>query len=179
MKIHVGSLNPTKIQAVKNLLENHPQFGETEIVGVDAQVEEFGHPKTMGEVIKGAKDRAKSVFDGSDLSIGIESGLFVVPDAKSGYIEVTVCTIFNGEDFFLGFGPAFEWPPKVLELILKGQDGSQAYKTLGLTTHSKLGVENGIIYDLTLGKMDRTKLNEASIIMALVHLERADLYKSS
>ena len=176
MLVHVGSKNPTKINGVKNILSKSDEFKDAEIVGVDANVEEFGHPKTLEETITGAKERAEKVFDGSDLGVGIESGLALFPETKSGYMETTVCAIYDGKQYHLGVAPAFEWPKSMLELILSGQDGSQAFKSLGLTTQQKIGAENGIIYELTNGKIDRTKLNELAVIMALIHLENTQLY---
>lgn len=176
MLIHVGSKNPTKINGVKNILAKSEEYKDAEIVGIDAKVEEFGHPKTLEETITGAKERAKNVFNGAKLGFGIESGLFPVESAKSGYLETTVCAIYDGEQFHLGIAPAFEWPKGMTELILAGQDGSQAFKAMGLTSHEKIGTAKGAIFELTQGKIDRTKLNELAVTMSLIHLENPDLY---
>jgi inosine/xanthosine triphosphatase len=176
MKIHVGSKNPTKLQAVKNLLNNHAIFGISEIIAIDPQVEEFGHPKTLDETIAGAKKRAKSVFDGSELSVGIESGLFEVKDAKTGYMETTICALYDGSTFHIGMGPSFEWPKEMIKLILSGKDGSQAFKALGLTSHDKIGTSHGGIHVLTHAKVNRTELNELALQMALIHIENRKLY---
>lgn len=64
----------------------------------------------------------------------------------------------------------------MVELILKGYDGSQAFKQLGLTDHQKIGTAEGGIHVLTHGKINRTKLNELAVTMALIHLENPDHY---
>jgi non-canonical (house-cleaning) NTP pyrophosphatase len=102
--------------------------------------------------------------------------MFKAPDTKSGYFETTVCAIFDGERYHMGLAPSFEWPKAMVELILQGYDGSQAFKRLGYTDHHKIGTAEGVIYTLTHGKIDRTKLNELAIMMALIHLENPELY---
>ncbi len=176
MKIHVGSKNPTKIAGVENIVRKSEMFKDAEVIGIDANVEEFGHPKTLDETIQGAKDRALAVFEGADYSVGIESGLFGVEGTKSGYLEIAVCVIYDGKNYHIGTGPSFEWPKKMVNLILSGQDGSQAFKALGLTEHEKIGNAEGGIYVLTLGKLNRTNLNELAFATALLQLENPNFY---
>jgi len=176
MIINVGSQNQTKIAGVKNLVTGHPLFKNAVVSGVVIQIEEFGHPKSLEEAIKGAMDRAYASLQDGDYSFGIESGLMAVPSTKSGYMETTVCAIYDGAEYHLGIGPAFEWPKKMLDLILSGQDGSQAFKQIGLTSDEKIGTQNGGIHVLTKGKINRTKLNELAVMMALIHLENKPHY---
>jgi inosine/xanthosine triphosphatase len=176
MKVNVGSQNPTKINSVKNLVVGHSLFKDAVVTGVNIEIEEFGHPKSLEETVKGAMDRAKASIQEADYGFGIESGLVAVPYTKSGYMETTVCAIYDGENYHLGVGPAFEWPKEMLDLILSGKDGSQAFKQIGLTTDEKVGTQNGGIHVLTNGKINRTKLNELSVMMALIHLENKKYY---
>ena len=176
MIIHIGSKNPTKIQAAENIIKSHELFPNATIKGMDANVEEFGHPKTLKETIKGAKDRAKAVFEGCNFSVGLESGMFTSEDAKSGYFETTACAIYDGKTYHLGLAPSFEWPREMVKLILAGKDGSQAFKEIGLTSEEKIGATQGGLYVLTHGKTNRTKMNELAIMMALIHLENPGHY---
>lgn len=176
MKIHVGSKNPTKIEGVNNVVSNSELLNGAIVIGVDANVEEFGHPKSLDETIIGAKNRALAVFEGSDLSVGLESGLFPSDKTKSGYFETTVCVIYDGKNYHMGLAPSFEWPAEMVKLILNGQDGSQAFKTIGLTEHQKIGVAEGGISILTKGKINRVKLNELAFMMSLIHLENPKHY---
>jgi len=64
----------------------------------------------------------------------------------------------------------------MVKLILDGLDGSQAFKELGLTDHSKIGTAEGAIYILTHGKVNRTQLNELAFTMALLQLENPAHY---
>ena len=174
--IHVGSMNQTKIQATQNILLKSSIFEGAEVVGVKIEIEEFGHPKTIDETIAGAKERAEAAFPGSDLSVGLESGLIVAPYTKSGYLETTACVLYDGERYAIGLSPSFEWPPEMTKLILGGMDGSQAFKAIGLTEQEKIGAAEGGMHVLSHGKLNRTNLNELAILMALIQFENSDHY---
>lgn len=180
MKIHVGSKNQTKVQAVKDAVALYPKlFPNPEIIGIDVNVELFGHPKSIKETVEGAVERAKNAFSDCDYSFGIEGGLMEVPYTKTGFMETGACAIYDGKNVYLGLGPAYEWPTKVTEMILSGKaDASQAFKQRGYTHHEKLGaVEGGIIGYLTDGRLTREEFTKYSIIMALIHLERPEFFE--
>ena len=175
-EIHIGSKNQTKIQAAENIFTASELFEEVIVTGIDVEVEEFGHPKTLTETIRGAKERAKLALEGSDLAVGLESGLLEAPGTETGYLETTACALYDGRRYSIGMAPSFEWPKEVLRLILDGRDGSQAFKEVGLTDHVKLGTAEGAIHTLTHGAINRTKLNELAILMALAQLQNPKHY---
>ncbi|MEK7093111.1 MAG: inosine/xanthosine triphosphatase, partial [Patescibacteria group bacterium] len=175
MRIGVGSKNKTKVNAVAEILRDYAMFEDAEVVGVDVKIEQFGHPKSLDETVSGAVDRAKQAFKGNDYGFGIESGLMKVPQTKSGYMEVAVCAIYDGEQIHMGLSQAYEWPKKVIEAIVKlGMDGSQAMKAAGLTQHEKLGEHEGFVGVFTKGRSNRTEYNKAAVVMALMHLENPE-----
>ncbi len=175
MKVGVGSKNRTKVNAVAEILRDYPMFEGAEVYGVDVQIDQFGHPKSLEETVAGAVDRAKQAFVGNDYGFGIESGLMSVPQTKSGYMEVAVCAIYDGAQIHMGLSQAYEWPKKVIEAILKnGMDGSQAMKAAGLTQHEKLGEHEGFVGVFAKGRTNRTEYNKGAVIMALMHLENPD-----
>lgn len=177
MKIGVGSKNKTKVNAVLELLKDYPMFNGAEVFGVDVKIEEFGHPKSLDEVVAGAVDRAKQAYVGNDFGFGIEGGLMKVPQTKSGYMEVAVCAIFDGKQIHLGLSQACEWPKKAMDAILnKGMDGSQAMKYAGFTNHEKLGEHEGLVGIFTKGRTNRLEYNKTAIVMALMHLENPEHY---
>lgn len=180
MRIYVGSKNQTKVQAVKDTLQLYPNlFSEPEVVGVDVQVEQFGHPKSLKETVEGAVERAKKAFHNCDYSFGIEGGLMEVPYSKTGFMEVSACAIYDGKEIYLGLSPAFEWPAKVTELILNNKaDASQAFQQLGLTRHKKLGaIKGGAIGMLTSGRLTREEQIKKSIIAALIRLDKPEYFR--
>lgn len=179
MKVGVGSLNKTKVAAVQDAVLLYPDlFPEVEVKGVDVQIDLYGHPDTIEKTIQGAIDRAKQAHVGHDIGIGLEGGLIAIPQTRSGHMETGACAIYDGKSVYLGLAPSFEWPRKVTEMILRGEaDASQAFKLLGLTNAEKLGaMDGGIIGMLTNGRHPREDFSRLSIIMALIHLEQAEMY---
>lgn len=177
MKIGIGSKNKTKTDAVAQAIQGYPMFEGAEILAIDPQVEEFGHPKNIEDTVAGAIERAKKAYAGNDLGFGIEGGLVAVPHTKSGYLETVICAIFDGSQVHIGMGPAFEWPTEVIDGILyKGYDGSQAVREAGLTNEAKLGSNKGTISLLTDGRSDRLEQNSMAVLMALVHLIHPEYY---
>ena len=69
MKVGVGSKNKTKIDAIAQLLVDYPMFAHAEVEGVDVNIEEFGHPKSLEETVAGAIDRAKQAQMGRDYGL--------------------------------------------------------------------------------------------------------------
>lgn len=100
MKINVGSQNNTKIQAVREAVSVYPHlFPDPEVIGIDVNVPEYGHPKNIKETVEGAIARAKKAFIDCDYSFGIEGGLMEVPYTKTGFMETGVCAIYDGKIF--------------------------------------------------------------------------------
>lgn len=104
-----------------------------------------------------------------------------VPHSKTGFMEVGVCAIYDGNDMHLGLSPAYEWPTQVTKLILQGKaDASQALKQIGLTKHERIGTATGGgIGLLTDGRFAREEMTKISIMMALIHVEKPDLFTKS
>lgn len=176
MKIHIGSKNQAKFDAVAEMVKEYPLFFGADVVAIDVLVEIFGHPKSLEETVGGAEARAKAAFADADYSVGIEGGLMAVPGSKTGFMEVTACAIYDGKQMHLGLSSAYEWPKKVNDLILGGLDGSQALREAGLTDHPKVGTAGGGIFILTHGRLNRKEFMKQAVMMALVHLENPEHY---
>lgn len=177
MRVNVGSINKTKIQAVEEILKEYENFVDAEVVGVDVVTDVFGHPIGIDKVVSGAIDRAKRGFRDCDLSFGIEGGLIAVPETQSGYMEVAACAIYDGARTALGLSPAYEWPKIISDLIVKGGlDGSQALREAGFTKEEKIGNGEGGIWIFTKGKMDRKEFNKLAVRMAFIQLENKKHY---
>ena len=180
MIINVGSQNKVKLAAVTETLALYPElFPEPQIRGVDVDIDLFGHPTGIDEVTRGAIDRAKKAHTGAGISVGLEGGLMEVPHCKTGYMEVNVCAIYDGEQIHLGVSSGFEWPTEVTRLIVSGQsDASQAFKQLALTHEEKLGATpGGIVGLISKGRMTREDQIKQSIITALIQRENSNLYE--
>lgn len=179
MRINVGSKNQTKVDAVIDAVKLYPHlFPHATVVGVDVDIPLFGHPKNLEETVQGAIDRAKQAYQDCDYSFGIEGGLVKVPQASTGYLETGACAVYDGKKIYLGLSPAFEWPQKVLDLILSDKaDGSAAFRQVGLTHHEKLGaMKGGITGVLTDQRLTREDFSKYAIIMALIQLDKPEYY---
>lgn len=179
MIIHVGSRNNIKIKATEDAVALYPKlFPEPKIIGISVNMPVFDHPKGMKETIEGAQKRAREVFKDCEFSFGLEGGLMEVPYTETGYMEVSVCAVYNGKKTFFGFSPAFEWPKKVMDLILhKDMNANQAFKQLGITKHEKLGsIDGGGVGLLTDNRITRGDSIKYSIIMALTQLNKPEIY---
>jgi inosine/xanthosine triphosphatase len=177
MRINVGTKNPTKIDAVKETIADYDFLAGAEVVALEVESGIAEQPMTLKETIQGAINRAKNSFKNCDYSIGLESGMFKVPHTKTGYMDLGVCAIYDSKQIHLGFSSAFEYPPKVMELVhKKGMNISEATLSLGLTKQEYVGHAEGTIGIVSKGKINRKEYTKQSIVTALIHLQNPDLY---
>jgi inosine/xanthosine triphosphatase len=178
MIINVGTQNVAKVKAVIEVLKEYEMFKDAEIVPMKAESNISEQPLSLDETIQGAINRTKDAFKDCDYSIGIESGLMKVLQAKSGYLNICACVIFDGKNTHLGLSSGFEYPKIAIERMLKDHSNiSAAYKSLGFTEHDKIGnTEGAILGQLTKGRVTRAEYTKQAIRMALIHLENPELY---
>ena len=174
IKVAVGSNNPVKVQAVKNVLK---KFFNAEIIPVKVYSRVSKQP--IGEeTIQGAINRAKQALEktNADLGVGIEAGLFRVQNTLSGYFDVQYCAIVDRKGkVTLGHGAGFEYPKKVVKEVIskKKEVGEVMEKVSGVV---KIGETIGAIGFLTKGKLKRTELTEQAILMAMIPRINEKLY---
>src|SRR3989344_1111962 len=177
MRINVASKNPVKVEAVKEVLQNYPDLVNCDVLGIETHSGVSKQPKSLEETIQGAINRAIAVFDGCVYSLGIESGLMIVPQTKTGSMDFCACAIYDGKNYHLGLSCAFEFPTKVTQMIHEqGIDANEAFYRCGLTIDRMIGSSEGAIGMLTKGRMNRKDYTKQAIQMALIHLENRELY---
>src|SRR3989339_288495 len=177
MKINIGSKNKNKIEALREILKDYPDFCSTRVVSMEVSSDISAQPKSLDETIKGAMNRARNAFDDCDYSFGIESGLMNVPETKTGYMDFTCCAIYDGKKFHLGLSSAFEHPKVVMDQIFNnGLDASRAFHAAGLTDDTYIGYSEGIIGLLTKNRLTRKEYTKEAIRTALIHIENKNLY---
>ena len=49
--------------------------------------------------------------------VGIEAGMFSVPEVETKYMDSSICAIYDGERYYIGFSPSFEYPQTVVDRI--------------------------------------------------------------
>ena len=165
MKVAVGSKNPVKVKATKNILEKI--YGNLEVVSVDADSEVPAQPFCLEQTIEGAINRAKNAYSNEfDLSVGIESGLMETPNSITGYIDMQWCAVFDGDKITLGVSSGFEYPPMVIEEVLNGFEvGDVMDKVTGV---ENLGEKAGAVSYLSGGMLDRTENTEQCVLTAMI-----------
>ncbi len=185
MRIHVGSTNPAKVQAVKSQINLYPNLKWANVREYAVQSGVSSQPKSLDEIVLGAVTRARNafladmkvpmdghtLFEACDLSFGMESGIMEVPHVKSGWMDICACAIFDGHQQHIGLSSAFEAPKEIVDIVLKdGLEMSDAVLKAGITTNPKLGAAEGLIGLLTGGRVTRQSYTEQAIAMAIFHI---------
>lgn len=172
MKIIIGSKNQIKVDAVKEILQDYPHLKDAIISAMEVPSGVKDQPKSLEETVQGAMNRAKGAWRDCDYSLGLESGLMAVPNTKTGFMDVCVCAIFDGNEYHLGLSSAWEAPKQVMNYMLtEGLDMNQAAVKAGLTKNLKVGLAEGLVGIMTKGRLTRKEYTKESIRTALIHLE--------
>jgi len=91
-----------------------------------------------------------------------------VPHSKTGYMDVSVCAIFDGTEFHLGLSSAWEAPKEVVRHMLNdGLNMNDAAFKAGLTTDKKIGSAQGLVGIVTKGRLTRKEYTKEAIRTAL------------
>lgn len=171
--ISVGSENQVKIKAVDNVFSM--LFSRVQVNGLKVKVNVPEQPKEK-EVIEGAIERAKSALNEKcDFGVGIEAGLFW-NEIINKYLDVQYCVVIDkSKRMTTGHGPGFYYPDEIIELVKKG-------RTIGQSMKERYGIEDvgrkmGAIGYLSKDILDRTKLTEQAVLMAMIPRIRRKLYE--
>lgn len=159
--IAVGSANPVKVEAVRNVMERI--FGQVRIFAYDVP---SGVPEQPfgDQTQEGAKNRAKAALHDHTLSVGIEAGVFEMFDTL---YDFQYCAILDREGrYTIGTGSGFRYPDSVVELVRKGKTVGEAMKIVYGETNA--GKTMGAIGILSKGLLDRRSLTEQSVLAAMI-----------
>lgn len=176
LKVVVGSSNPVKLNATRNVLERI--YGELTISSLDVNSEVSDQPFGLDETIQGAVNRAKNALsEDFDLSVGIESGLIEVPQTITGYIDIQWCAIFDGEQITIGASSGFEYPPAVINKVLEGVEvGDVMDKVTGV---NDLGQKKGAVSYLSRDMLNRTENTEECVLTAMIPRMNKEIYNTT
>lgn len=174
MKIIVGSKNPAKVEAVREIILDYPSLAAAQVGFIEASTGVSDQPMELEETIRGAKNRALVAREsGADYGIGLESGLMLVSGSKTGYMDVCVCAIYDGQEYHIGLSSAWEFPdPAVLEKIKGGMNMTDAVHDHGLTDNPQIGYAEGAIGIFTKGRLNRKEYTKQALRTALIHLDK-------
>lgn len=163
MKVVVGSNNPVKVAAVREVFVE--MLGECEVVGVEVASGVSEQPISQEETIAGAKNRARKAMQQGDYGVGLEGGVTEIDHKLFECAWVAVART-DGRLGLAG-GLYFELPPKVASRIRAGEE-------LGpiMAEYMKYDVKrtDGAIGVLTKGALSRQQAYEQIVKSALVKM---------
>jgi len=164
VKVHLGSKNPLKKEAVKDGLSQYFELDMKcdEIEGLERQP--FDE-----DILRGCKKRAE-VPDGFDYGVGIESGIV---KRNSNFFSVEFATIKDKSRFsFTGHGPGFPIPNKWIDELKSGTSlGEMMRDVFGEDPGKK-----GAVALLTEGKVKRKDCIKNALHNAMAPRLNPELY---
>jgi inosine/xanthosine triphosphatase len=176
MLIHVGSKNPVKVVAVRNVFERVFRDQPIEVIAYEVASGVADQP-FEDEIAKGAIQRATSALRDADYGVGIEAGLIWQKELKI-YLDVQFCAIIDSlGKITLGHGSGFQYPPEIIREVGVGKSVGEAMGAL--TKINDIGQQMGAIGYLCHELLNRTELTEQAVLVALIPRIRKELYEDS
>lgn len=107
-----------------------------------------------------------------DFAVGIEAGMYEVEEVETKFMDSSICAIFDGKKYYIGFSPSFEYPQTVVNRVLAGEELGLMQDIFGNTAKGR----KGAIGVLTDGRIYRDELEEYAVIMALTKIVSKEVY---
>lgn len=151
MKIAVGSINPSKLKAVKIVVRKI--FPKAQVIAVDVKSGVSNQPKSDDESVRGALNRAKAALkkSGADFAIGMEGGMHKI---NNDYFECGwVAVIDNKGNIGLGSSARYMLSAKITKKLLSGRE--LAHVMDELTGEKDTGKKGGAMGILTNNHLPR------------------------
>ncbi len=182
--ICVGSLNPTKVNAVKIAFSKY--FKKFQVYKIKADSNVPKQPIGIEFIIKGATNRANSALTyltyqekalKNVFGVGIEAGLVKIPQTSTNYMDFQFCAIIDEYNrLTIGSGIAFEYPQFVINQILSNKEIEIGDIMGALSNNMNLKNETGAISFLSKNEITRTEILTQAVICALLPRINEELY---
>jgi inosine/xanthosine triphosphatase len=141
-------------------------------------------PWGFSATIQGAQNRAQVAYgqlprlgctaEQVSMGIGVESGFIDVAPATFTLYNFDVCALFDGQYYYLGISPGFEYPRRLVHNIFLHRQPFQEARQY-ITTAADIERQSGIVGELSGGLTDRPEMTYLSTRMALIrYLQRHD-----
>ena len=82
--------------------------------------------------------------------------MYSVPEVNTKYMDASICAIYDGKKYYIGFSPSFEYPKKVVDRVLNGEELGYMEDIFGNTAKGR----KGAIGVLTAGRVNRVLQGE-------------------
>ena len=92
--------------------------------------------------------------------------------AETEYLNCGICAIYDGEKYYLGMGPSYEYPPCVVRRQLAGEEAGHMKDIFGEAKGRK-----GAIYTLSQERMYREEVEEMAVMMAITKIVSKEIYE--
>lgn len=183
MTIIVGSKNKAKLSAVRETLLDYPSLSAAEVISVPVSSGVSDQPLSLEETAQGSKNRAERAYlsgtTQNRLGIGLEGGLMPVPAMSGEYMNVSICSIYDGERHHIGMSCGFRIPLEVSRLIYEdGLNLTQAMLKSRFSDDPELGESGGAIGLFTNGRICRKKYCQQSLTTALISIENTHYFNA-
>jgi inosine/xanthosine triphosphatase len=153
--VRVGSASRMKIGAARAAFRRY--WPKARVSGAETPSGVAPQPLSIGEIARGARNRARAAFVGCDFSVGIEAGVFRLAGLSPRPLQITLAIVFDGRREGVGSGPFFELPERLLREIVSADAGSAAL--------------------VTKGRMSRGEVTRDAVLAALAPFVSAELYE--
>lgn len=171
IRVVVGSKNPVKVEAVRQVFEEY--FANVQVVGVEVETGVDEQPRSEEETRQGAINRAKAALADNDYAVGLEGGVCEVAGRLFECAWVAVIKRQSEkskkkkeiETIGLGGGLYFEIPPKVARRIRAGEELGPIMAEL---MEYDVRRTDGAIGVLSKGGLTRTQAYEQIVKMAML-----------
>jgi inosine/xanthosine triphosphatase len=172
MKIIVGSTNPIKIDAARQIFARMDSAAQIDGVEVDSGVSH--QPWGDEETRTGAVNRASAAMrKGADYGVGFEGGVI---NTEHGLMTCAWCAVVDaGGRVGIGGGVNVQLPPQVAKALHNGEELGPAMDALTGDHNTKQGP--GAAGILTDGLTNRQSAYEHVLALALATFRRPDLYQ--
>lgn len=108
-----------------------------------------------------------------NFGVGIEAGMYPVAEVDTKYMDSSICAIYDGKKYYVGFSPSFEYPQNAVDRVLQGEEIGLMHDIFGNTAKGR----KGAIGVLTNGRVYRDELEEYAVIMALTKIVSKEIYE--
>lgn len=151
MLIAVGSTNPAKIKSARLVAKK--LFPNSKVSGVEVNSNVSDQPKSEGEAIKGAVNRAKKAQKklNADFGIGMEGGIHKI--GKKWFECGWIAVVDKKGKIGLGSSARFEVSPKIHKRLNGGEDLAQVIDDLA--GRKDIAKKEGAMGVLTNGHLPR------------------------
>ena len=145
-------------------------------------------PWGFASTVQGAQNRAQAAYTGlisgqvsgpapaghAVFGIGVESGFIDVTPVTFTLYNFDVCALFDGQAYYLGISPGFEYPRRLVRnIFLHRQPFQQARQYI--TTTADVEQQAGLVGVLAGGLIDRPEMTRLATRLALIrYLQRHD-----